>query len=110
MAGDWRKSKLSRCLETAAQTVAEEWSNRLAREAMSLMEMPGKRVAEAEAGLQRFILASQESVVALSNRLRDQAGQVQKAQEQLQNALEACVSGGGGFNLFGGRSRRHLRV
>jgi serine/threonine protein kinase len=109
MAGDWRKSKLSRALEAAAQEVAEGWSNQLAREAVGLMETPGRRVAEAESGLQRFILASQEAAASLANRLRDQAAHVERAQGQLQSALEACAAGGG-FTLFGGRSRRHLRV
>jgi hypothetical protein len=34
----------------------------------------------------------------------------QAAQNTLQSALEACITGAGGFSWFGGRSRRLLRV
>ena len=54
-AGEWRKSRLSRALEGAAQKLAAAWGSLLAEAAFGLMEHPGRRVAAAEAALTRFV-------------------------------------------------------
>jgi hypothetical protein len=108
--GDWRKSKLSRALEAAAQQVAEEWDQTLAQAAFSLMEHPGRRVAAAEAALTRLMQFCQETATATAARFQQQTSKTEQAQEQLQNALAACISGTSSFSFFGGRSRRLLRV
>lgn len=108
--GEWRKSKLTRSLELAAQQVAEEWDQTLTQAVFALMEHPGRRVAAAEAALARLMQFCQEAATTAASRLQQQANKTEQAQEQLQNALAACISGSTGFSFFGGRSRRLLRV
>jgi serine/threonine protein kinase len=108
--GDWRKSKLSRSLEAAAQQVAEEWDQTLATAAFALMEHPGRRVAAAGGAITRLLQFCEEAAASIGNRLQQQTARADQAQEQLQSALAGCINGTGSFSLFGGRSRRLLRV
>lgn len=108
--GEWRKSKLNRALESAAQKVAEDWDQKLAVAAFALMAHPGRRVAAAEATLERFALHCAEATTAAGERVQQQGLRSQQAQEQLQKALENCIAGAGGFSWFGGRSGRLVRV
>ncbi len=108
--GDWRKSKLSRSLETAAQQVAEEWDQTLTQGAFALMEHPGRRVAAAEAALTGLMQHCEEAAASIAARLAQQSKKAEQAQEHLQGALASCLTGTGGFSLFGNRSRRVLRV
>lgn len=115
--GEWRKSRLSRALAAAAEQVAEQWDSRLAGAAFDLMEHPGRRVAAAEAALERFVQFCAERAAAYGARREQQAVRTQRAWEQLERALEGCMTGGDGsgwglpaFLLFGNRSRRLLRV
>jgi hypothetical protein len=109
-AGEWRKSRLSRALEAAAQQLAGEWDARLAEAAFALMEHPGRRVAAAEAALARFLRFSGETAAANAALLAQQTARAQQAQQQLEAALEQCVVGASGFSFFGGKNRRLLRV
>jgi hypothetical protein len=108
--GDWRKSKLSRSLDAAAQQLAEEWDQALSQAGFALMEHPGRRIAAAECAITRLLQFCEETATAIGNRMQQQTARADQAQEQLQNALAACINGTGGFSLFGGRSRRVLRV
>jgi hypothetical protein len=113
---EWRKSRLSRALTTAAEQAAREWDSRLASVAFALMEHPGRRVAAAEAALKRFVQFCKESHAASSAHRDHQALRTQQAAQQVERALDACRAGGeGGWGLpalllFGNRSRRLLRV
>jgi hypothetical protein len=113
---DWRKSRLGRALQTAAQKVAEEWDRELTGGATQLMEHPGRRVAAAEAALESLRKFCDESVASFHSRFEQRAVRTQKAWQYLEGALEACLAGagGGGWGLqalfFGNRSRRLLRV
>jgi hypothetical protein len=113
---EWRKSRISRALTAAAEVVAEEWSSRLSSAALDLMEHPGRRVAAAEAALERFVQFCTEAAAAHGARRNQQAGRTHYAWQQLHAALEGCMEGGdrGGWGLptllFGSRSRRSLRV
>jgi hypothetical protein len=113
---EWRKSRLSRALTAAAEIVAEEWCSRLTNAAFALMEHPGRRVAAAEAALERFVQFCTEAAAAHGVRRNQQAGRTRYAWEQLEGALEGCMVGSdhGGwalpYLLFGNRSRRLLRV
>ncbi len=109
-AGEWRKSRLSRALEAAAQKLAAEYDTRLAETAFALMEHPGKRVAAAEAALLRFSQFCSASAAANALHLEQQSARAQQAQQQLETALEQCILGAGGFSFFGGKNRRLLRV
>jgi hypothetical protein len=113
--GEWRKSRLSRALTTAAEQIAEQWDARLAGAAFALMEHPGRRVAAAEAALNRFVQFCQERSAAYGERRNHQAARTQQACEKLESALEGCTAGGDGWALpalllFGNRSRRLLRL
>jgi hypothetical protein len=109
-AGEWRKSRLSRALEAAAQKLAADWGKRLAQAAFALMEHPGRRVAAAEAALARFVRFCSQTADANAGVLAQQSARAQQAQQQLEAALSDCVVGAGGFSFFGGRNRRLLRV
>ncbi len=113
---DWKKSRLGRALTVATQKVAEEWDRSLSEALWGLMDHPGHRVATAELALTKARKFCEESADAHRPRLEQQAQRTQKAWQQLETALEACLAGGGGGGwsfpalLFGGRPRRHLRV
>ncbi|HXG09229.1 MAG TPA: tubulin-like doman-containing protein [Gemmataceae bacterium] len=109
-ASEWRKSKLNRALEAAAQKVAEEWDQRLAEAAFALMAHPGRRVAAAEAAIGRFAHHCDEAAAAAGARVQQQAARTHQAQQQLQTALANCAAGTGGFSWFGGRSARLIRI
>lgn len=108
--GPQRKSRLTRALENAAAKLADEWDQRFGAAAAGLMEHPGRRVALAEAALSRFIRYCRETTESHQQRLQQKAVKSQQSQKQLQNAVNNCIEGTGGFSWFGGRSRRLLRV
>ncbi|HZV04217.1 MAG TPA: tubulin-like doman-containing protein [Gemmataceae bacterium] len=108
--GPQRKSRLTRALELAASKLAEEWDKRFSAAAASLMEHPGRRIALAEAAFNRFLHYCHEAMEAHQQSLQQQTGKLQHSQKHLQNALDNCIEGAGGFSWFGGKSRRLLRV
>jgi hypothetical protein len=114
--GEWRKSRLSRALGTAAESLAQTWDERLAETAFGLMEHPGRRVAAAEAALAQFACFCEEAIASHGARAQQQAVRTQKAWHSVETALESCLAeagGGGGLSailLFGNRTRRILRV
>lgn len=108
--GDWRKSRLGRALTGAAEQLADEWVQELARASYGLMEHPGRRVAAAEAALVQFLQLCNNAAAAQEQRLQQQRQRTQQAWRYVDAALEACLAGAGGFSLFGNRSRRLLRV
>lgn len=105
----WRKSRLGRALGAATQQLAQEWDQRLAQIAFELMENHGRRVAAAEDALQRLMSFCQESAQRHQALWEAQARKTEQVWSQLAASLESCLAGGGGFSLFGGRSRRVLR-
>lgn len=107
---DLQKSRLSRALIQATQKVGEYWDQRLSEVAFGLMEHPGKRTSSAEAALNRFVQFCGDSAATNHARLEQQMQKTRQASLQLDKALESCLSGGGGFSLFGGRNKRLLRV
>jgi hypothetical protein len=106
----WRKSRLGRVLISAIQNLSEEWDQRLAEGAYKLMEHPGGRVAAADAALERLVRFCQETAAAEAVHLEKQVLRTRHAWGQLEQAVEQCYNGAGGFSLFGNRSRRLLRV
>lgn len=107
---EWRKSKLNRALEAGADQMAEQWEARLTQATLELMEAPGRRVAMAEAGLQRIEARVREEAEAYKARLLQSAQRVPQAQAALQSALDGCANSNTGFSFFGNRSRRSLRL
>ena len=111
--GEWRKSRLTRALENAAQSLAAEWSKKLADVALELTEHPGRRLAAAEAALKQFQQFCDELAEAHTQQREQQATRVQQAQTHLEEALAGCLvgtNGGWGSLFFGVRPRRSLRV
>jgi hypothetical protein len=104
-----RKSKMTKALETAAARLAEQWDARFTEAAYNLLDHPGRRVALGEAALVRFIGYCHDAGAAHAERIRQREPRSRQAEQQLQNALENCGSGGG-FSLFGNQSRRKLRL
>jgi serine/threonine protein kinase len=105
-----RKSKLTRALEAAAAALAEEWDGRLTGSALRLMEHPGERLALAEEALARLVKLCDDSSQAMHNRVEQLHQKTRRAQDQLDAAVQACITGTGGFSWFGGKTRRLLRV
>ena len=99
----WRKSRLHRVLTAVTQQVAKEWDERLSRMAFGLMEHQGRRLAAAEAGLERLIQACQQAMQTPRVWLQQQGQKTESLCDQLSNALENCSSG---FSLFSSKARR----
>src|SRR5262249_62016284 len=89
--GPQRKSRLTRALEQAATKLAEEWDQRFGAAAASLMEHPGRRIALAEAAVNRFLHYCREATEAHQQRLEQQAGKMQQSQKHLQDAQDNCL-------------------
>ena len=109
-AGEWCKSRLGKVFSTCVHRLAADWDQRLRDAAVKLMEHPGRRIAAAEAALQRLIKFARESARAEEQLLLQQADSTNRAWQQVQSALASCLTPGSGFSLFGGRTRRQLRV
>jgi len=108
---EWRRTRLSRSLALSAQKVAEDWDQKLSQQLFGLMEHAGARVAAAELALTRVQNFCHQSIQNLRERIDQQLARSAQAWNNLETALAACITGGGGFRLFGGRSRaRNLRV
>jgi serine/threonine protein kinase len=105
-----RKSKLTRALEAAAAALAEQWDNNFTASALLLMEHPGERLALAEEALTRLVKFCDDSSVAMQTRVEQLHNKTRRAQDQLDTAVQNCVTGAGGFTWFGGRTRRLVRV
>lgn len=108
---DWRKTRMTRTLSAAAQKAAEHWDNVLTKEIFGLMELPGARVAAAEAALQQVHTFCLQMAQAQNQAISQQATRSTQAWKGVDEALYECTAGAGGFRLFGGRSRgRQLRT
>jgi serine/threonine protein kinase len=105
-----RRSALTRALEASAGQLAQDWGAKLSEVISSLMEQGGRRLALAEAAITRLIDFCDESLEQHKERVKQQAARTQQAQQALDNALESCISGAGGWSLFAGRSRRLVRT
>jgi hypothetical protein len=104
----WRKTRLNRTLTTAAQTVAEAWSQQVGPTLFSIMEKTGERVAAAECALTHLQQLCQAAADQQRTLVHQQQAQAVQAWRQVESALAECQAGGGGFRLFGGRSNRRL--
>jgi serine/threonine protein kinase len=105
-----RKSNLTRALEAAANQLAREWDDRLGEVIDSLMVYPGRRIAVAEAAVSRLIVFCEEQQASHQQRLKQLAERSTQESASLDSALHNCLTGSTGWSLFGGRSRRLLRV
>ncbi|MGL4552559.1 MAG: hypothetical protein ACRC33_15405, partial [Gemmataceae bacterium] len=104
-----KRSPLTRALEAAAAALAKDWDERLGAVVAGLMDHGGRRLAVAEAAVARLMHYCDEATNAHAARVQKQSARAGQGQDQLDRALAECISGGG-WSLFGGRSRRSLRV
>jgi hypothetical protein len=105
----WRQSRLGRSLTNAVQQLAHEWDERLSRVAFAQMEHQLRRIAAAETAFQHLMEFCQKALADTRTHLTPQARKTDVLCHQLNQALEGCLAGSGGFNLFGSRSRKLLR-
>ncbi|MFO0964141.1 MAG: hypothetical protein U0793_00955 [Gemmataceae bacterium] len=100
---------LDEALATGAQKAAEHWDKKLAKELFGLLELPGARLAASEAALQQLHSFSMQMAHAQGQAIAQLAAKSAQALSGVEQALND-LSSGGGFRLFGGRSRgRQLR-
>ena len=108
---EWRKTKLTRALSAAANKLAEQWDQKLSQDLFALTENPGARVAAAESALDKLQVFFHKQSEALKDAVSQESGKTTQCWAQVESALQECVAGGGGFRLFGGRSKnRQLRA
>jgi eukaryotic-like serine/threonine-protein kinase len=105
---DWRKTKLNKSLAAAAQKVAEEWDKNLCSSLFGLMQQTGPRLAMAEMALTLLQRFCQQQQQVHKDRLGVQSPQTMAAWQQVEFSLQECVTGGGGFRIFGGRSSKRM--
>ncbi|MFO0844515.1 MAG: tubulin-like doman-containing protein [Gemmataceae bacterium] len=104
-----RRSPMTRALEAAAATLAQEWAKKLNQVIDGLTEHSGRRLAVAEAAISRLIHACDDALRTGQARANLHSRSTD-SQVQLDQAVANCVTGSGGWSLFGGKSRRLLRV
>ncbi len=105
---EWRKTKLARALASVVQKSAEIWEQRITKDVYELMAFPGARVAGAEMALE-LLLSHFKKTAAAQNQVCQQLGtQTVEGWRQVEIAARECVTGSGGFRLFGGRSKTRL--
>jgi hypothetical protein len=97
-------------LAEAIQKVAAEWDKKLSTVCHDVMEHSGRRVAAAEAALHRLIEFCRETTATHIKQLEQQLKRTEQARERLEAALQDCLINQSRFSLFGGRTRRQLRV
>jgi hypothetical protein len=105
-----KRSPLTRALEAAAGDLANEWDQRLTAVLNGMMEHGGRRLAVADEAVASLSAFCDEAAKEHTSRLKAQAARSTQAQQQLDAALEGCISGVGSWSLFGGKGRRLLRV
>jgi len=105
---EWRKTKLTRALSAAALKVAEQWDHKLSQALFALTEHAGARVATAELALEKLLEFFRQTAEAQHHFLEQQAVKTLQSWKYVETALQECATGGGGFRLFGGRSRARL--
>lgn len=109
--GEWRRTKLTRALAASTSRIIDDWDQKLGKEFVSLLEVPGARLAAAEVAVDRLQKWCQKSAEAQAERAREQAAQSNLSWLQLQNALHDCMTTQSGFRLFGGNKKsRSLRT
>ena len=101
---------MARTLTGAAQKVAEEWEQRIKSDAYELMAFPGARVAGAEFAIGSLHTHFHKAAETQSKLYQQLLPQSAEGWRQVEAALQECLTGSGGFRLFGGRSKtRQLR-
>jgi hypothetical protein len=106
--GEWRKTKLARALAGSSQKAAELWEQRITKDVYDLMAYPGARVAGAEVAIESLHAHFKKAAETQNLLFQQQAPKTAQAWRQVEAALQECITGSGGFRLFGGRSKTRL--
>jgi eukaryotic-like serine/threonine-protein kinase len=104
-----RQGKLTRAFMAAVTAVGESWARKLAGEAMSLLAIPGRRVAAAEAGLTRFMQFCEAAETQANRQAADAGRRAEQLYGQTRAAIEVCTHGGR-FSLFGNKDQKNMRA
>ncbi len=105
---EWRKTKLTRALATAAQKIAEHWDQLITKDVYDLMAFPGSRVAGSEIGMEMLHPHFQKAAEAQTIAYQQNLPKTAQAWRDAEAALQECSKGSGGFRLFFGRSKTRL--
>jgi serine/threonine protein kinase len=103
--GEWRKTKLTRALSAATARIVEEWDKRVNKEFVSLLELPGARLAAAELAVEKLQRWCHQAAETQAEKLEELAAQTALSWMQVQGALAECTTGQSGFRLFGKKTR-----
>jgi eukaryotic-like serine/threonine-protein kinase len=104
-----RVGKLPRLYAAACNAVGAGWVKRLGATALSFLEVPGRRVAAAEAALARLIEFCERAEMEASRRAAEYIRKSEQSFGHARAAAEVCAHGGG-FSLFGGKAHRNMRA
>jgi hypothetical protein len=107
--GEWRKTKLTRALAAATTRIVEEWDQKVSKQFVALLEVPGARLAAAELAVDRLQKWCHQAAQEQAEKLQEQSAQSALSWLQLQAALVECTNGPSGFRIFAGKKSRGLR-
>ena len=105
---EWRKTRLARALAASTQKAAEQWDQQITNDVHELMAFPGARVIGAELAMESLHVHFQKAAEAQIRVCQQHAQASTLAWRAVEAALKECMAGGGGFRLFGGRSKTRL--
>ena len=107
---EWRKTKLARALAGSSTKIAEQWEQRVTKDVYDLMAFSGARVAGSEIAMQSLHQHFHKAADAQAHLYQQQLPKSAEAWKHVEAAMQECITGAGGFRLFGGRSKtRQLR-
>lgn len=106
---DWLKSRLHRLYSLAVQKVADETFENLGLPARYMFEMPGHRMAAAEAAYAYMHQYLAQRIEAQHAQVRDQRSLTQQSWEQVNDAFQACLHSGSFFLFPGMRIQKLLK-
>jgi hypothetical protein len=107
---DWRKTRLARSLLNAAHKLADQWDQRIAKDVHDLTAFPGARLAGAERAMEALHDHFRKATHVQGEQCQEHTAKSAEGWRQVEVAMKECITGSGGFRLFGGRSKtRQLR-
>ncbi len=102
------QSRVTRTLNQTVLELANEFTKKLNEYAIELMEVPGKRIAAAEAALSRMAQFCAKNAHNVARRVADVSQKTATAWGKTKAIYDVCVEGGG-FRIFGRGTPRNLR-
>ncbi len=106
---DWQKSRMNRIYSTATQKIADEYTEFMSMPSRSLFEMPGTRLAAADACYRYLHQRLNELIEQQHAKVRDFRSETEKYWIQVNTAFEACMKPGSFFLFANMRTQKLLR-